>query len=586
MDMMTVKRAYTDKYGLHLAWRGPLRDNAFSKLNDAPGFHKWIGRDFIFRCNGVNIKHIVDHFPETQWLDDTQQFKDEYLADKERSDRNRAAKETELTHDDSGYEFKRPPMDHQRQAFLLSRDQTAYALFMEQGTGKTKVTLDNACYLYKAGKIDMLVVVAWPNGVHRNWIECELPEDIPAWCPYEAVYWSTEKTKKKALAIRKVMDSKGKLKIFTFNVEAFASARAKDAILDCVNNNRCMVVIDQSASIKNPSALRTKFLIDKVSGKALYRRILDGAPVAEGADEFYAQYKFLDPIILGHDTWTAFKAQYCRIGKFNNVIGYLNKDELKRRTEGYSFRARADDCLDLPARTYKKWIFTLSPNERRIFNELNRKKVAQFTPERDEDGRLELSLPLVKNLRLQQIASGWWPEPKNFKAIGNSFSRLDALADLLKQAEGKALIFSRFRADLELIANLLGDAAASFHGGISDDDRSEAKRRFMQDDDCRYFIGQPRTAGIGHTLTAAKHVIFYNNDPSLRFREECEKRAHRKGLEKTLAEGEKLIIWDLIAKGTTDYKTVQALRAKKELANTLLDDPDNFFMLEGDHDET
>ena len=129
-----------------------------------------------------------------------------------------------------------------------------------------------------------------------------------------------------------------------------------------------------------------------------------------------------------------------------------------------------------------------------------------------------------------------------------------------------------FRADLELIQEALGDKAVSFHGGIFSADRDEAKRKFMNDPNTLYFIGQPQTAGIGHTLTAAQHVIFYSNDPSLRLREECEKRAHRKGLKHTLH------VWDLVAGATQDNKIITSLREKKVLSEQILQDPHSFFM--------
>jgi SNF2 family DNA or RNA helicase len=143
---------------------------------------------------------------------------------------------------------------------------------------------------------------------------------------------------------------------------------------------------------------------------------------------------------------------------------------------------------------------------------------------------------------------------------------------LIDQAKGKFLIFARFRADLQSIQDMLGDEAVSYHGGIKDDDRTEAKRRFQNDPKTRFFVGQPRNAGIGHTLTAASHVVFYSNDSSLRFREESEKRAHRMGLKNNL------IVWDLIAHNTNDAKIVRALRSKKKIADEIMQDPENYFL--------
>ena len=66
---------------------------------------------------------------------------------------------------------------------------------MEQGTGKTKVIIDNSAYLYANNKINFLVVIA-PNGVHRNWINNELPLHLPDWCPRESFYYTSGMGKK------------------------------------------------------------------------------------------------------------------------------------------------------------------------------------------------------------------------------------------------------------------------------------------------------------------------------------------------------------------------------------------------------
>lgn len=572
------------KDGANLCATVNLSGGNFVLLGHLPAFHKWRDRDMLFRPVSANIAYMVEHWPNAQWVGGAEEFLKQFHADKKRGEAVRALKESDkITKDESGYEYKRQPMAHQEKAFLLSRDATAFGLFMEQGTGKTKVILDTASYLYGQGKIDMLIIVAWPNGVHRNWVDYELPLDVSV--PYEAVFWSAKQTKAQKAKIEKVMAAKNKLKIITFNVEAFTSDKAKQLIERCVTEFKCMGGVDQSACIKNPSAKRTKYLIDKISRKLLYRRILDGAPVAEGADELYSQFKFLDPNIIGHDTWTGFKAQYCKIGYFNEIVGYVNIDALREKIDGYSFRVLADDCLDLPKRMYKRWPFDLTDNERRIYDDMNKKSMAFFSMEPDDDGVMEESLPMVKNMRLQQIASGWFSDRGEPRAIDDTPSRIDALKILLKQADGKALIFARFKKDLYAIQALLGDEAVSYHGGVGEEDRAIAKKRFMEDNSTRYFVGQPQTAGIGHTLTAAKHVIFYNNNPSLRLREECEKRAHRKGLENTLGKGEKLIVWDMIARKTQDTKVVSALRHKKDLSVEIMKDPESFFLIEENENE-
>lgn len=558
----------------------------FTKLSAFPGYSKWLDRSLIIRSTGANLAYLLERWPDAAWVGGAEDVRDAYLAEEARAEEVRELKHASRPlYDDGSYVYKREPMEHQRKAFLLSRDLPAFGLFMEQGTGKTKVILDTASYLFQQDKIDALIIVAWPNGVHRNWIDYELGEDMSV--PYFAEYWgANNQAKHRRVAFRKLQlrPRAAGLKVMAFNVECFLSEPAKELILELLGNFRCLFVIDQSASIKNPEAKRTKFLVGKCSTLAPYRRVLDGAPVAEGADELYSQFKFLDPNIIGHDTWTAFKAEYCEIGYFKQIKGYKNLPKLRSRIDPYCYRVLADDCLDLPERVYKRWSFDLAPGEQRVFDELKLLSLASFSDlqlneedredvdlDFESDDILTTSLALVKNLRLQQISSGWWPKGER-RSIEARPTRLDALLTLLDAATGKALIFSRFRGDLELMAEVLGKKAVSYHGGVSPDDRAEAKRRFMNDPKVLYFVGQPRSAGIGHTLTAARHVIFYSNDPSLRLREECEKRAHRQGLK------HKLIVWDLIARGSHDIAVVRSLRAKKELANVIMEDPDNFFL--------
>lgn len=592
--MLTIKE-FKDRLGKRggslIACPDKLAGDTLLKLKNLPGYWRYEDRNVVFRPTASNVAYLANAFPTATWEEglaaDT--HAEHLRAQEEAQEAARAVQEArdcpDMLPDPEGYEYARPPMRHQHNAFILSRTREAFGLFMEQGTGKTKVTLDTACYLYEQGEIEALIIVAWPNGVHRNWVDYELPEDMAHW-PYAATWWSAKQTVAKRDEFAEVFRSEGRIRVFTFNVEAFTSPAAREAIEAILARFSCMFVIDQSASIKNHSAKRTKYLL-KLAPLAKYRRILDGAPVAEGAEELYSQFKFLDENIIGHDTWTAFVNDFCNVNRDHEVIGYRNINRLQDLIAPHCFRVRADECMDLPPRVYKRWPFDLSVEERRVYEELRGAGLALFAPgatygrdlrpgedapDPEDPDVIEEHRVMVKVLRLQQIAAGWWPKTEDRRLISGESSRLSALLALLEGNEGKALIFARFRADLDLIQETLGDQCVSYHGGVNEDDRARAKRRFMEDPSCRVFVGQPRTAGVGHTLTAARHVVFYNNDPSLRFREECEKRAHRKGLMHGL------LIWDLVARGTMDAATIRTLRAKKELSNTIMQDPDNFFL--------
>ena len=486
------------------------------------------------------------------------------------------------------YQPKREFYTKQREGFELSKDAKNFGLFMEQGTGKTKVTLDTVSYLYNQGKIDTLIVLAWPNGVHRNWVDNELHQDLN--CPYLAAFWKSTLDKKLKKQIEKVYCFENGLRVMTYNIEAMNTKSALKNIQCFLDSGRVFFVIDQSACIKTSTAQRTKSVIKLSTHKnILYKRILDGDPIAEGSHEIFMPFKFLDPKIIGLTSYTAFKSTYCELGYFKNIIAYKNTDQLMAKIQPYFFRCTADECLDLPDRIYKRWNFDLSKEERRLYDEMSVLGLATFNTGTEEIISRE-KLAMIKNMRMQQITSGWFnvKTPVFDESIGGHYlkstlhpiqkhpSRFLAFQELIKIAKGKILIFSRFTADIKLLEKLLGDEAVSYHGGVSEDNKAEAKRLFMTDDKIRFFIGQPKTAGIGHTLTAAHHIVFYSNDHSLRLRKECEKRAHRIGLKHNL------IVWDLIAKDTQDNNIVQCLMKKKKICDEILKEPNNFFLRELD----
>ena len=546
----------------------------FNKLSALPGRKKWAARKMIAATVPENVAYINDNWPDADWVGNAKKYLDAHAAFIEKAIMLKAKAEKQVNSSD--FVFKREPMAHQRKAFELSKDEPVFAYLMEQGTGKTKVACDVATHLFNSGEIDCMLVIAWPNGVHANWSEYELPVDIG--CEYESYTWTPQwSTRGHRMARHMLLNSKRKiLKVFLFNIESVVSEGARWEIERILRNTKCLFVIDQSACIKNPAAKRTKFIL-KMAPLAKYRRILDGDPCAEGAEEFYCQFKFLDEKIIGCSTFTAFKSEYCKVGFFREITGYKNKDQLFEKIAPFSVRVLEKDCLNIPPRTYHRYEFELSEKEFSAYEQMLDESRAEI--EGYETGLAMLAI--TRNMRLQQISSGWLAvgeedEKETVCINGNEpparFLAFCELAKLLPKNE-KLLVFSRFTADLIAIQEGFGPrVCVSYRGGISESDRAEAKRRFMNDPQCRILCGQPKSLGIGHTLTSASHVIFYANDNSLRFRTECEKRAHRTGQKGQLK------VWDLIAKKTTDSKIVRCLRQKREIASEILKDPTQFFL--------
>ena len=94
------------------------------------------------------------------------------------------------------YKFKLKPFDHQVKALEQGWNKHEFGFFMEMGTGKSKVLIDNIAMLYDKGKINSAVIIA-PKGVYRNWYSQEIPNHMPGHIDYKSVLWTASTSKKK-----------------------------------------------------------------------------------------------------------------------------------------------------------------------------------------------------------------------------------------------------------------------------------------------------------------------------------------------------------------------------------------------------
>lgn len=188
-------------------------------------------------------------------------------------------------------DFKTEPRPYQLKFFERFKDSPYFALFMDMGTGKTKVTLDVAAHKYLTGQIAALLVIA-PNHVHEQWVADECPKHLAV--PYEAMVWRSSWSSRPHY-VRMLQDFTvrltSKLKVFTVNVEAFQSDSVVPFIADFVHNNKCLIVVDEATRIKHNTAKRTK-TIHKLE-KYGQRAILTGTPVAQSPFNLWSMFEFL-----------------------------------------------------------------------------------------------------------------------------------------------------------------------------------------------------------------------------------------------------------------------------------------------------
>ena len=469
------------------------------------------------------------------------------------------------------YKFKTEPYEHQRKAWLANLQRQSYGYFMEMGTGKSKVLIDTMAHLANTQQIDFALVIA-PKGVYRNWVNKEIPEHFPDDIRQHIFLWQPLSTKKYRDALKDFfVNPEPGLKIFVMNVEAFSSPKGKKAgewIAKRFGANG-MIAIDESTTIKNPKAARTKSLL-KISQQFKCRRILTGSPVTKSPLDLFAQCAFLDPQILGYRSYYAFQARYAltqtrTMGSlsFNEIIGYKNLDELTDKIDTFSYRVLKKDCLDLPEKNYTVRYVGMTPEQRQMYQDISDQAMIEF-----EDGELVTSLQMITALlRFQQILSGHLPTDDG-NLVEFKTQRLDALMSCIEESSDKIIVWSRFRYDIIRIKDALAktygsDSVVTYYGDTSDEERQNAITLF-QHGDARFFVANPATAGYGLTLTAANTVIYYANDFNLETRIQSEDRCHRIGQKNPVT------YIDLICEGTVDEKIVQALRDKIDISAKVL----------------
>jgi len=439
---------------------------------------------------------------------------------------------------------------------------------MEMGCGKSKVLIDNIVWLYEQGLIDTAVIVA-PKGVYRNWETSEIPAHFPDQIPHEVYVWNPNpnKTQSKRLAEGAVVAERREvLRILLANVEGFATKKLPAFVEMFTKDSAFMLAVDESTTIKNHKAKRTKSMV-RVGMKADYKRILTGSPITKSPMDLYAQCGFLDKKLLGFDSYYSFQGRYAitktqRMGghSFQQIVGYRNLEELTDKLDKFTFRVTKEEALDLPDKIYTTRQVSVTDEQRQHYMSLKKHAIAML-----DDGEL-VSAPAVitQLLRLQQVLCGHI-KTDDGELLEIPSKRIDAMMEAIDEMTGKVIIWSRFRYDMRKIESEITKvhgpgSVVTYFGDTSDDARQEAIQKFQNDEAVRFFVGNPQTAGRGLTLTAASNVIYYANDFNLESRIQSEDRCHRIGQHKSVT------YVDLITPGSIDKHIVSSLQTKIDLS--------------------
>lgn len=414
---------------------------------------------------------------------------------------------------------------HQERALDLLADHNAFALFMEQGTGKTIPALIHVTNLLIAGDIENCLIVA-PLSTLGSW-----KRDLDKLSP-----------------LRQRLASK----ITLINYDKIWRREEYQRPWDCI-------VLDEAHAIAHRTSKRSKCLL-KLAKDAPYRYLLTGTPQSNGRlEDYYSLMEFLQPGIFG--TWREFTAHYTverRLpGSFVNIIvGYRNQEELLEKVGEYSFRVMKRDCLDLPDKL---------PDEV-IRCELKEKaKYKQAMKDFIEEFDMTIGNPLTKVMKLRQISSGFvFDDYGDLHAL--KCDKLARLEELIDSIDGKVVVFCEFQYSIDAISALLTKKKIPF---VSLDGRQKDKtvwRQFQTDETIRVIICQYLTANAGIDLFASSHTVYYEPNLSTTVVEQSRDRIHRIGQSQPCS-----YYW-LITEGTIEEEIYKRLAEKTDFNKTCLEE--------------
>lgn len=442
-----------------------------------------------------------------------------------------------------------------------------FALLMEMGTGKTKVIIDECAWVVQENPNKRFwVLIIAPKTICWNW-QREFKKHMPEGIPYS---WIRLRNEAKLIDdISLTIREPTKLKVFAINYDALRNPGNLEA-LKLIRPDLC--VLDESTSIKNPSAEKTKSVFE-LAGFCKRRIILTGTPSPNNVMDLWSQYHYLKPGALGFTAHKAFKRHYAIIeGRYDQVVGVRNFEELKARIAKCSFIVKKDQCLDLPPKSYTVHAVEMGTKQRELYNKMRDEFIIAL-----ESGKItEATVIIVQLLRLSQICCGFLKTTeKDVIPIDDGDVKIRALEEIFEEIpqENKVLIWARFREDIKRISKFCEDNKISYrtiYGEVKEEDRIKAQDDFNIGPNPRVIIGEPGTGGLGLTLIGSAlnpctTVIYYSNDFSLLKRLQSEDRAHRMGQTKPVT------YIDIICEDSVEEYIAEKLQGKKDFQDAVKD---------------
>lgn len=419
--------------------------------------------------------------------------------------------------------MKLVPYEHQikamNKALKRLRKDKFFALYMEMGTGKSKVALDLIDYL----DVKKIIIFA-PKGIIQNTWRQEVEKNT------DIKYF--------------VFDNPAKLKInndepvIILVRSEYLSTRI-DKIKwmkeNLIKDEDTLVIIDEASIFRYPRTNRSVWMMQMFTESNYYKLILSGTPFTQNVAELWSQFEILQNAYWGQDyekflTETTFSPpgkNYRRESIPEKVIEVADfiKDDC--------FKINKNECLDLPERIYKIIKFNLEGGEAESYQSMHDELMMMID---SVMYKAEHALELFT--RLRTLTSGIFSK----EIVHKNPKKLEILKGVLEEMDGKVMIYASYIAECKMIADQYPDISVCNWGKK----KGNEVERFRLDSTKKLFISTPDSGAYGFNMQFCSNQIFYDRPLSLEKYLQAQGRIHRNG------QLNKCLYVDLVAEGTVD----------------------------------
>lgn len=434
-------------------------------------------------------------------------------------------------------------LDHQVTAVRKMMPYRVGALFMEMGTGKTRVVVELARLRQRRiSNVVYFCPVSLKETVRRELLKHTDLDDADI-CVFD------DKTRPGRLR---------PTQWYIIGIESMSSSNRLLLAANTVIDERSMVVVDESGYIKGHNSLRT-LRITRMAERARYRLILTGTPLSQGVVDLYAQMRFLSWRILGYKSFYTFARNHLEYSERypGMIVAAHNVPYLAAKVQPYSYQVTKDECMSLPAKTYATRWYSMTTEQRQVYEDVKEELLMRL-----DDGEIDSYTIFRLFAMLQQVTCGFLNRP-GLEPLTFPHYRLDVFATTVAQLPPAApvVIWSKYRRNIREIVALLGDdygadRVTQFHGGLSERERNDEVERWRRHG--RFLVATQASGGHGLTLNEAGYHIFYSNGFKYAERIQAEDRSHRIGQTKNVH------YIDIVCERSIDERIQKALDDKAD----------------------